>query len=211
MTQDQIIYLVDDDHSIRESLEDLFASEKLPVRSFATACDYLRYQRQDVPSCLLLDLELPDIGGLELQTRLADEGQPPIVFLTGHGDVGTTARAFRAGAVDFLTKPYHPAALLKAVSEALRIDRERRAAKAALSGLRARLSALTPREREVLPLVVSGLLNKQAAALLGISEITLQIHRAKVMRKLGADSLPALVRIADSLGVPVTHSRRAIR
>lgn len=209
MSGEEIIYVVDDDQAVREGLADLLSSEGLKALTFSSACEYIGFARPNAPGCLLLDIELPDISGLELQRRLADEAHPRIVFLTGHGDVPSTARAFKAGAVDFLTKPFQPPQLLAAVAEAVRLDRARRDAAAALSSLRERFNTLTPREREVLPLVVSGLLNKQAAAVLGISEITVQIHRANIMRKLAADSLPTLVRYADSLGVQVTHSRRA--
>ena len=206
---EHLIYIVDDDFRLREGLENLLAAEGLNVVSFANATAYLRFPRPDLPSCLVLDIELPDISGLELQSQMNSGAHPKIVFLTGHGDIPSSVQACKAGAVDFLTKPFDSEKLLDSIREAVRIDGEQRRALAAGAALRDRFDTLSPREREVLPLVVAGLLNKQAAAVLGISEITLQIHRSNIMRKLGADSLPTLVRIADALGVPVTHSRRA--
>jgi FixJ family two-component response regulator len=208
---DHLVCVVDDDFRIREGLENLLAAEGLNVLTFADAAAYIRFPRPDLPSCLVLDLELPDISGLDLQVQLASGNHPRIVFLTGHGDIPSSVRACKAGAVDFLTKPFDSRQLLAAIREAIRLDGDHRRSQSALSALRERFGALTPREHEVLPLVVGGLLNKQAAALLGISEITLQIHRSNIMRKLGADSLPALVRLADALGVAVTHSRRGSR
>ncbi|MET3918445.1 FixJ family two-component response regulator [Variovorax sp. OAS795] len=206
---DHLIYVVDDDFRMREGLEDLLTAEGMNVACFSNATDYLRFVRPDLPSCLVLDVELPDISGLELQAQLEQGVHPSIVFLTGHGDIPSSVRACKAGAVDFLTKPFDTQHLLSSIREAVRLDGERRRSLAARSALSERFGTLSPREREVLPLVVGGLLNKQAAAILGISEITLQIHRSSIMRKLGADSLPTLVRIADALEVPVTHSRRA--
>lgn len=206
---DHMIFVVDDDFRVRESLEDLLASEGLNVATFGTAADYVTALRPEVPGCLVLDVDLPDISGLELQSQLAGKSHPPIVFITGHGDIPSSVRACKAGAIEFLTKPFSDAKLIGAIHEAIERDREDRRARAALAVLQQRLATLTPRELGVLPLVVGGLLNKQAAALLGISEITLQIHRARLMRKLDASSLPELVRMADALGIPVTHSRRA--
>jgi FixJ family two-component response regulator len=205
---DHLIYVVDDDFRLRAGLENLLAAEGFNVTSFPNAAAYLRFSQPDLPSCLILDVELPDISGLELQSQIDLDAHPRIVFLTGHGDIPSSVRACKAGAVDFLSKPFESQQLLRAIREALRLDAEHRRSRAARAVLDARYETLTSREREVLPLVVAGLLNKQAAALLGISDITLQIHRSNVMRKLGADSLPTLVRIADALGVQVTHSRR---
>ena len=162
-----------------------------------------------MPACLILDVELPDINGLDLQSQTADGYHPPIVFITGHGDIPTSVRAIKAGAVDFLTKPFKEADLMRAIDAAIAQDRDARRKRAELAELRQRLSSLTPREREVLPLVVSGLLNKQAAAELGISEVTLQIHRGNIMKKMSAESLAELVRMAGMLEIPMTHSRRA--
>jgi FixJ family two-component response regulator len=157
---------------------------------------------------LILDVELPDINGLDLQNQIADGDHPPIVFITGHGDIPSTVRAIKHGAVDFLTKPFSDAALMQAIRTAVAQDRKARAERADLDVLKRRYLDLTPREREVLPLVISGLLNKQAASELGISEVTLQIHRRNVMQKMAAVSLADLVRIAEKLQIPVTRSRR---
>jgi FixJ family two-component response regulator len=167
----------------------------------------MAYPRPDAPSCLILDVELPDINGLDLQSRTAQENHPQIVFITGHGDIPSSVRAMKAGAVDFLTKPFRESDLMRAINAAIAQDREVRRKRAELAELRERFFSLTPREREVMPLVVSGLLNKQAAAKLGISEITLQIHRGNIMRKMEAGSLAELVRMATTLEIPITHSR----
>ena len=205
---DPIVYVVDDDVRIREALDELLASHGMRAIVFASAHDFINAQKPDAPACLILDLELPDINGLELQRRIAAGEHPPIVFITGHGDIPSSVRAIKEGAVDFLTKPFSDTDLIAAVGAAVDLDRARRMARAERSDLERRYEELTPREREVLPLVVSGLLNKQAAAELGISEVTLQIHRRNVMSKMAAASLADLVRIAERLGIPVTHSRR---
>lgn len=158
-------------------------------------------------ACLILDVELPDINGLDLQGQIADVSHPPIVFITGHGDIPSSVRAIKGGAVDFLAKPFGDAELMAAVAAGLAEDRERRSQRSEIESLRQRYRQLTPRERTVLPLVVSGLLNKQAAAELGISEVTLQLHRRNVMQKMAAPSLADLVRMAEKLGVSITHSR----
>lgn len=204
---DHLVFIVDDDSRVRESIEGLLASCDLCAVAFGSAAEYIAYPKPDVAACLILDVELPDINGLELQQRIANGYHPPIIFVTGHGNIPSSVRAIKAGALDFLTKPFRDEELLKLVHAALAQDRERRAKRVALDGMHQRLQSLTPREREVLPLVVSGLLNKQAAAHLGISEVTLQIHRTNVMRKMEADSLADLVRIAGWLEIPVTHSR----
>lgn len=205
---DHVVYVVDDDARIREALDELLASHGMRAIAFASAGDYVAAQKPDAAACLILDIELPDINGLELQRRIAAGEHPPIVFITGHGDIPSSVRAIKEGAVDFLTKPFSEAELIAAVEAAVALDRESRSARAELAALRRRYDGLTPREREVLPLVVSGLLNKQAAAELGISEVTLQIHRRNVMSKMAAASLADLVRIAERLEIPVTHSRR---
>lgn len=207
--RDQIVFVVDDDHRIRESLCELLTQFGLRVVTFASAAAYIAFARPDLPACLVLEMQLPDINGLELQRQLADGYHPPIVFITGHGDISSSVRAIKAGAVDFLAKPINQADLLTAINSAIDQDSAARLARAELSELQQRFSSLTPREREVLPLVVGGLLNKQAAAELGITEITIQIHRSKVMLKMMAGSLPELVRMAEKLKIPLTHSRRA--
>jgi len=205
---DHIIFIVDDDRRIRESLSILLSTYDMEVVTFASATDYLAFPRPDLPACLILDVNLPDINGLELQRQAGPENHPPIVFVTGHGDIPTSVRAIKAGAVDFLTKPFREPDLIQAIHAAIARDREARSRRADLVELQQRLSSLTPREREVLPLIVSGLLNKQAAAELGISEITIQIHRGKIMRKMEAASLAELVRMAGMLEIPITRSRR---
>jgi FixJ family two-component response regulator len=207
--QDHIVFIVDDDRRICEALSELLSTYDLNVVTFGSATEYIAYPKPDVPACLILDVELPDINGLELQRQTGQGNQPQIVFITGHGDIPTSVRAIKAGAVDFLTKPFSEADLMQAIHTALAQDREVRRKRTELAELRQRLSCLTPREREVLPLVVSGLLNKQAAAELGISEVTVQIHRGKIMKKMGAGSLAELVRMAGMLEIPMTHSRRA--
>lgn len=204
-----IVFIVDDDARMRESLSELMESLGWRAVAFGSAGEYMSYRRPDLPACLILDVELPDINGLDFQKQIADGDHPPIVFLTGHGDIPSTVRAIKDGAVDFLTKPFTERALLAAIRSAIDRDHVARRERAELEILRQRLASLTPREREVLPLVVSGLLNKQAAAELGISEVTLQIHRGKIMQKMEAASLADLVRIAEKLQIPVTHSRRA--
>lgn len=205
---DQIVFIVDDDARIREALSDLLEAYGLRAVGFGSAGEYVRAQKPDLPSTLILDVELPDINGLDLQNQIAAGDHPPIIFITGHGDIPSSVRAIKHGAVDFLTKPFSDADLMRAVQAALVQDRQARAGRADMSALRDRYAALTPRERDVLQLVVSGLLNKQAAAELKISEVTLQLHRRNVMQKMAAGSLADLVRMAERLNVPVTHSRR---
>jgi FixJ family two-component response regulator len=185
------------------------SSHEMHAVAFGSGAEYLAYPPPDVPACVILDVELPDINGLELQNRIAHGHHPHIVFITGHGDIPSSVRAIKAGAVDFLSKPFKAADLIRAVNAALEQNREARRARADLSDLNRRFSTLTPRERDVLPLVASGLLNKQAAAELGISGITLQIHRGKIMKKMRASSLAELVRMAGMLEVPVVDSRRS--
>lgn len=205
---DHIVFIVDDDARLREAFEELLASHGMRAVAFASAGDYVGADKPDVPACLLLDVELPDINGLDLQKQIAKGDHPPIVFITGHGDIPSSVRAIKRGAVDFLTKPISDSDLMAAIHAAIAQDREKRSERAEVGALRQRYLDLTPREREVLPLVVSGLLNKQAAAELGISEVTLEIHRRNVMQKMAAASFADLVRIAERLEIPVTHSRR---
>ena len=206
--REEIVFVVDDDASVREALGELLESLGWRAETFAAASDYVACAKPDLPACLILDVELPDINGLELQKQLSSDVHPPIVFITGHGDIPSSVRAIQGGAVNFLTKPLGENELIAAVRAAIDRDRVQRSVRAELAELGRRLAALTPREREVLPLVVSGFLNKQAAAELGISEITLQIHRSKIMQKMRAKSLADLVRIAERLQIPVIPSRR---
>ena len=201
MADHHFVYVVDDDAAMREALADLLAAARRNVVTFASAAEYLAFPRPDAPACLVLDLDLPDMNGLDLQTRLATDEHPPVIFLTGYGDVPSTVRAFKAGAVDFLTKPCGDVALMAAVDAAIARDREARCARADTMMVRHRWATLSPREREVLPLIVRGMLNKQAAAALGISEITLQFHRRQVLTKMQAGSVADLVRMSARLGL----------
>jgi len=205
---DRVVLVVDDDQRVRESLALLLSAFDLRAITFGSAAEYIAFQKPDVAACLILDLELPDMSGLELQRQSGDD-QAPVIFISGRGDIPTSVRAMKQGAVDFLTKPFSEADLMRSVHAALAQDVEARRRRSDLVELRRRHSSLTPREHDVLPLVASGLLNKQAAAELGISETTLQIHRAKIMQKMGAGSLAELVRMAGMLEIPVTHARHA--
>ncbi|HWT97646.1 MAG TPA: response regulator transcription factor [Terriglobales bacterium] len=195
------VIVVDDDESVRLALENLFRSVDLHVVSFASTAELLRYPLPEVVSCLVLDVRLPGASGLELQSHLGKQGQAiPIIFITGHGDVPMSVRAMKAGAVDFLLKPFRDQDLLDAVSNALASDRARRDAGAATKALRAAYTQLTAREREIMGHVTTGLMNKQIAAECGLSEITVKIHRGNMMRKMGAGSVADLVRMAELLG-----------
>src|SRR5262245_295643 len=206
MTKTQaMVFVIDDDAAIREALQSLLRSVGLSVATFASAREFLTSQRPEVPACLVLDVRLPGLSGLDLQRELAAvEIDLPIIFITGHGDIPMTVQAMKAGAVEFLTKPFRDQDLLDAIAQALERDRGARARRAGLAELRERYEQLTPREREVMDLVVSGLLNKQIAAALGVSEITIKVHRGQVMQKMGAESVADLVRMADKLGIPTT-------
>jgi len=208
MKEDHIVFVVDDDARVREALSELLEANGIRVVAYGSAGEYVRADKPDLPASLILDVELPDINGLDLQKQVADGDHPPIIFITGHGDIPSSVRAIKDGAVDFLTKPFSDNDLMNAVNTGLAQDRRTRLERAEMVALRARYAALTPRERDVLPLVVSGLLNKQAAAELAISEVTLQMHRRSVMQKMAAASLADLVRMAERLQIPVTHSRR---
>jgi FixJ family two-component response regulator len=210
MTSDHIVFVVDDDARIREALTELLESHGIRSVAYGSASEYVRAEKPDLPASLVLDVELPDINGLDFQKQTTEGGHPPIVFITGHGDIPSSVRAIKRGAVDFLTKPFSDDDLLNAVRVGLAQDRKARIERADMTALQRRYATLTPREREVLPLVISGLLNKQAAAELKISEVTLQIHRRSVLKKMDAASLADLVRIAEKLQIPVTHSRRGL-
>ncbi len=196
-----IVFVVDDDVSVRESLELLIETAGWKPAVFASAQAFLARPRVAVPSCLVLDVTLPGLNGLELQQRLADRADMPIIFITGYGDVPMTVRAMKAGAVEFLTKPFRDDVLLNAIRGAIERSRAALRLDSEMRTLRTCYESLTPREREVMALVVSGLLNKQVGGELGISEITVKAHRGQVMRKMEADSLPDLVRMAARLGL----------
>lgn len=204
MTEPQsIVFVVDDDASIRKALDSLIRSVGLTVQLFGSAQEFLQAKKPNVPSCLILDVRLPGISGLDFQRKLAESKIfIPIIFITGHGDIPMSVRAMKAGAVEFLTKPWREQDLLDAIHVAIEGDTARRQQEKEISELRDRLEWLTPREREVLPLVVSGFPNKQIAAEIGTSETTVKVHRGQLMRKMGADSLPDLVRMAERLGIP---------
>ena len=198
-----IVFIVDDDASVREALGRLIRSAGLRVEAFASAEEFLNRARTDAPSCLVLDVQLPDLSGLDLQRRMVDaNNEMPIVFITGHGDIPTTVRAMKAGAIEFLTKPLVEGDVLESIRQAIARDRVVRDHNAETAYLRARRASLTPREEEIMEWVVSGLLNKQIAGELGISEETVKVHRGHVMRKMGADSLADLVRMSERLGMP---------
>jgi len=195
------VFVVDDDISVRESLEGLLRSAGWRVETFVSAADFLAYPRTNVPCCLVLDVSLPDLNGLELQQRLNDRRELPIVFITGHGDIPMSVRAMKAGATEFLTKPFKADALLNAIRAAIERSTAALGREAELHQLRESYAALSRREREVMALVVSGKLNKQVGGALGISEITVKAHRGRVMRKMKAGSLADLVKMASSLRV----------
>ena len=200
---DPVVFVVDDDSSMREALVDLITSVGLPVQAFKCAREFLDYRKPDAPACLVLDVRLPGPSGLDLQRELLNSETPiPIIFVTGHGDIPMSVRAIKDGAVEFLPKPFRDQDLLDAIQHGLEIDRAARGERAIAAAIRQRYASLTKREREVMGLIVSGLLNKQIAAELGSSEVTVKIHRTHVMRKMKAESVVQLVHMAEKIGVP---------
>jgi FixJ family two-component response regulator len=206
--EEAIVFIVDDDASVREALSSLFRSVGLQVETFGSAHEFLQSKLPNAPSCLILDIRLPRLSGLDFQAELAKADiRIPVIFMTGHGDIPMTVRAMKAGAVDFLTKPFRDQDMLDAVTAAIERDRNNRVEAKAHSDLQALFATLTPRERQVMNLVTAGLMNKQIAAEIGLAEITVKIHRGHIMRKMRAKSLPDLVRMAELLGIGPTSGR----
>lgn len=200
-TDQSFVLLVDDDLNVRQAVSNLLSSMGFRVTSFGSAEEFLEYPKPEAPTCLILDLELPNINGLELQQRLAARVPPPIIFITGHGDVPSSVRAMKAGAIEFLSKPIGDQELLEAVELGIAIDRKTRETATEVADLQRHYDHLTPREREVLPFVVAGFANKLTASALGKSEITIGVLRGRIMRKMEAQSLADLVRMSDKLGI----------
>jgi FixJ family two-component response regulator len=207
--ENEVVYIVDDDPIVRDALSSLLRANGRDVRLFTSGAEFLSFKRDDTAACLILDLKMPGISGLEVQRVLSGRISIPIIFITGRGDIPSTVKAMKSGAVDFLTKPVDETVLLSAVEQALRKDCIARREALEQADLVARYRSLTPREQELLPLLVRGLLNKQAAAELGITEYTVQIHRGNIMRKMKADSFATLVRLATKLGLEqsLAHGR----
>jgi len=202
MNAEAVVHIIDDDASLRDGLASLFRSVGLKVRSYGSAPDFIEAPRLDAPGCIVLDVRLPGMSGIDFQARLTDLGiLLPVVLMTGHGDIPMSVRAMKAGAIDFLTKPFRDQDMLDAVSAAIERDRARRSADSKTAEIRDRFAALSPREQQVMILVTAGKLNKQVASDLGLSEITVKIHRGAAMRKMGARTLADLVRMAESLNL----------
>jgi FixJ family two-component response regulator len=207
---DGIVFVVDDDSSIREAIKNLVSLEGLRVETFGTAQDFLRSERPDLPGCVVLDVELPGLSGLDLQRELTAHGiKLPIVFITGYGDIPMSVRAMKAGAMEFLTKPFRDQDLLDAIHQALERDHVARQHSREIAELRERFETLTSREREVMSMVVAGMLNKQIGFELGISEVTVKIHRGRMMNKMGAQSVAELVRMTERLEIPTAKDQPA--
>ena len=207
-TDQPVVFVIDDDASVREALEDLLRSVGLGVQSFVSTQEFLQSKRPDAPGCIVLDVRLPGPSGLEFQRTLTKSGSRlPVIFISGHGDISMSVQAIKAGAIDFLTKPLHEQRLLDAIQTAIERDRARRAEEKDLVQLQERFETLTPREKEVMMIVITGRPNKQIAAELKLSEMTVKIHRSQLMRKMRAKSLVELVRMADSLKVSSRHSQ----
>lgn len=203
-----VVFVVDDDDSVRTALSSLIRSVGLRVETFSSTSEFVAAKRTDTPSCLILDVRLPGVSGLDFQSELAKAHTPiPIIFITGHGDIPMSVKAMKAGAVEFLTKPFRDQDLLDAIQVALERSRSARESEKAAFELKARFETLTPREQEVMARVTSGLLNKQVAAEIGVSEITVKVHRGNVTRKMGAKSFAELVRMADMLGIRSSKSQ----
>lgn len=206
IAEQPVVFIVDDDSSVRKALTNLLRSVGLKVETFGTAQEFLSSKHPDAPGCLVLDVRLPGLSGLDLQRQLAGAGvRMPVIFITGHGDIHMSVEAMKAGAVEFLTKPFREQVLLDAVQQAIQRDRASHAQRAAEAELRKRYESLTPREREVMPLVVRGLLNKQIAGELGTTEATIKVHRARLMHKIQAASLADLIRMAEILEIPASR------
>jgi len=199
---DSTVFVVDDDRSVREGLMDLIHSLGMKAKVFTSAQEFLQHKRPDTPACLVLDVRLPGLSGLDLQRQLSQSGQPiPIIFITGHGDIPMSVRAMKEGAVEFLTKPFRDQDLLDAIHQALKADRAAREQRAKAAELRRRYDSLTPREGEVMQLVIAGMLNKQIAGELGTSEITVKMHRGQVMHKMQAQSVVELLRMSEAMAI----------
>jgi len=206
-SENEIVYIVDDDAIVRDGLSSLLRAKGKDVRLFACGTEFLTFERKDAAACLILDLKMPGMNGLEVQTAVLAQISIPIIFITGRGDVPSTVKAMKSGAIDFLTKPVDESVLMAAVEHALQKDRTDRREALEQADLLSRYRSLTPREQEVLPLLTRGLLNKQVAAELGIAEYTVQIHRGNIMRKMKAGSFATLVKLAEKLGLeqPLPH------